>query len=151
LIHDLHGGQVPVVDAARARTTFVALHRAMQEGLVRACHDLSEGGLAVAAAEMVLAARCGAELEIDAAPHQIDPPSMVRLALLMSESNSRFLCEVPAEVCERFEKVMKDVPCAAIGHVTEGDRLVIRHEGLTVVSASVDELVDAWQSPLRWS
>ncbi len=151
LIHDLQGGQVPIVDTAAARKTFAALHQAIQQGFVRACHDLSEGGLVVAAAEMVLAARCGAELEIDAAPHQIDSPSTVRLALLLSESNSRFLCEIPEDACGRFEKLMKGVPCAAIGQVTGGDRLTIRHAGITVVSATVDELVDAWQSPLRWS
>jgi phosphoribosylformylglycinamidine synthase len=151
LIHDLQGGQVPVVDAAQARKTFAALHQAIRQGYVRACHDLSEGGLLVAAAEMVLAARCGAEMEIDAAPHQIEPPSMVRLALLLSESNSRFLCEIPVDAVGHFEKLMEGAPCAAIGQVTGNDRLTIRHAGHTIVSATVDELVDAWQSPLRWS
>ena len=38
-----------------ARDVFHKLHAAIDGGLVRACHDLSEGGLAVAAAEMAFA------------------------------------------------------------------------------------------------
>ena len=55
LVNGLSGGQVPTVDADVARETFAAMHRAIRAGLVRACHDLSEGGLAVAVAEMAFA------------------------------------------------------------------------------------------------
>ena len=62
--NDLDGGQVPQVDPARGQATFAALHRAIDAGLVRACHDLSEGGLAVAAAEMAFAGGFGAEIDL---------------------------------------------------------------------------------------
>ena len=150
LIHGLHGGQVPVVDAAQARRTFAALHQAIRQGLVRACHDLSEGGLAVAAAEMALAARCGAELDLDAAPCAVDDAANVRRALLLAESNSRFLCEVPADRSQDFESLLEGVAWGCIGQVTDSGRLEIRHQGTTVVSACTDELREAWQSPLRW-
>ena len=61
LVNGLSGGQVPTVDAERAVKTFAAMHRGIQRGLVRACHDLSEGGLAVAAAEMAFAGGLGAQ------------------------------------------------------------------------------------------
>ena len=51
-----------------AKRTFAALHRAISAGLVRACHDLSEGGLAVAAAEMAFAGGLGATLLVDRVP-----------------------------------------------------------------------------------
>jgi len=57
----LSGRSVPAVPAA-APDTYRALHAAMQEGLVRACHDLSEGGLATAAAEMCIGGRLGLEV-----------------------------------------------------------------------------------------
>ncbi len=63
LVNDLAGGQVPTVDAEQARETFAAVHRAIHGGLVRACHDLSEGGLAVAAAEMAFAGGLGAQID----------------------------------------------------------------------------------------
>jgi phosphoribosylformylglycinamidine synthase len=151
LVHHLEGGQVPTVDAPRARRTFAAIHQAVRQGVIRACHDMSEGGLAVSIAEMALAGCCGAKLELDAVPSQIDDPAAMRLALLWAESTSRFLCEVPPDKCAAFEDLMQGVPCGCIGQVCETDRLVIRHQGTTVVSASVEDLREAWQSPLRWS
>jgi hypothetical protein len=68
LIAGLDGGEMPKVDAAAAKQTFAAMHQAIHAGLVRACHDLSEGGLAVAAAEMAFAGGLGAKIRLDAAP-----------------------------------------------------------------------------------
>jgi len=69
LVNRMTGGQVPTLDPQAARRTFAAMHGAIAAGLVRACHDLSEGGLAVAAAEMSLAGRLGLRLELDGVPH----------------------------------------------------------------------------------
>ena len=75
LVHDLRGGQVPTVDPALAKRTFAAVHAAIDAGLVRACHDLSEGGLAVAAAEMAFAGGCGASVDLArAAPSRTKSP-----------------------------------------------------------------------------
>ena len=60
LVEGLSGGEVPKMDAAAAKKTFVAIHKAIHAEVVRACHDLSEGGLAVAAAEMAFAGGLGA-------------------------------------------------------------------------------------------
>ena len=68
------------------------MHRAIRGGLVRACHDLSEGGLAVAAAEMAFAGGLGARLQLDAMPASGELGDARRC--LFSESNTRFLCEV---------------------------------------------------------
>src|SRR5262249_53357141 len=62
LVHGMGGGEPPRVDPEVAPRIFRALHGAMARGLVRACHDLSEGGLAVAAAEMAFAGGIGADL-----------------------------------------------------------------------------------------
>ena len=47
LVTGLGGGTVPTVDRALAPRIFAKLHEAIRTGLVRSCHDLSEGGLAV--------------------------------------------------------------------------------------------------------
>src|SRR5205823_10538617 len=87
LVHGLTGGVPPWVDLELAPRLFRALHAAIRAGLVRACHDLSEGGLAVAAAEMAFAGGVGADLTgpADVAPGS---PDAVRL---FSESPTRFL------------------------------------------------------------
>jgi phosphoribosylformylglycinamidine synthase len=81
---------VPAPDPA-APSRYRRLHRALRTGRVLACHDISEGGLAVALAEMSIAGRLG--LSIDSLPSP-DPVSA-----LFSESSSRFVCEIaPADV-----------------------------------------------------
>jgi phosphoribosylformylglycinamidine synthase len=64
MVEGLSGGEAPKVDAKLAKATFLAVHKAIYAGLVRACHDLSEGGLAVAAAEMAFAGGLGAKISL---------------------------------------------------------------------------------------
>jgi len=127
---------------------------------VRACHDLSEGGLAVALAEMAFAGDLGARVYLAQVPHTIDvgqfadPPNTVNALLLFSESNSRFLCEVPPDEVLHFEKAIGNVQHAAIGEVTAIRRLhvVDFHPDNPdhVIDLPLEELKEAWQRPLRW-
>lgn len=149
LIHGLTGGDVPQVDADLAMRVFRSLHATISAGLVRSCHDLSEGGLAVAAAEMAFAGGLGAHLEL----RKLSESAGINDAgvLLFSESNSRFLVEVPAEKAAGFESAMKNVPCVSLGSVTDGDSLVVVDpQGETVIDSKLDDLKNAWKSPLRF-
>lgn len=147
------GGRVPQVDASAARKTFATLHGAINAGLVRACHDLSEGGLAAAVAEMAFAGELGAKITLDSAPHNLGQDAS-DVALLFSESNSRFLCEVRPDKAAAFEAALAGVPHARLGEVTTERRLEIR--GLAsagsqlVIGADLQPLKDAWQQPFRW-
>ena len=86
-----------------------ALHGAMRAGLVRAAHDLSEGGLAVALAEMCIGGRLGAQVTLDALlggqDNELEAGAKVRMNVrpnamlavaeaLFAESNGRLLAEV---------------------------------------------------------
>lgn len=155
----LTGGAVPQVDPLLARRIFAAVHRAIRAGQVRACHDLSEGGLAVAVAEMAFAGGLGVRLSAGDAPHGLTEAARLDrvVPLLFAESNSRFVCEVPAAQRADFERTLADVPHAHIGVVTDSGRLQI-HAGTEsngstdplVVDVSLSTLKEAWQSPLRW-
>ena len=152
-VHSLPGGQVPTVDAESARRTFAALHTAIGAGLVRACHDLSEGGLAAAAAEMAFAGNLGARLQLAAVLHDdsIESGEAADVALLFSESNTRFLCEVRPGDAAAFEQALSGVPVARIGEVTGGKRLeIVGTEGGVMIDAELDELKRSWQTPLDW-
>ena len=140
---------MPTVDFAVAKTTFAAVHHAIYTGLVRACHDLSEGGLGAAAAEMAFAGGLGARISLDNMPTGATGclPASV---LLFSESNSRFLCEVRKENAAAFEAALAQVPHAQIGEVTQSARLEIRSGNQPAISADIADLKEAWQSPLRW-
>jgi phosphoribosylformylglycinamidine synthase len=164
LVAGLEGGAVPKVEAAAARCLFTALHAAMVQGLVRACHDLSEGGLAVALAEMAFAGGLGATVDLRSAPRRgwdapgsdtAYSPHAANLVLLFSESNSRFLCEVEPERAAAFESVLQDVPYARLGTVSAAAWLEIwgfsaHDRPELVLRQPIDQLKEAWQRPLRW-
>ena len=156
LVRGLTGGQVPMLDPRMAGQTYAAIHAAIRAGWVRACHDLSEGGLAVALAEMAFAGGCGARVSLDAVPHRIDATAVPSLetVLMFAESNSRLLCEVSPDDQQAFEACLHAVPHARIGQVTDDARLTIRMAQATqsqpVLEAEVFELKEAWQKPLRW-
>jgi phosphoribosylformylglycinamidine synthase len=159
LVRSATGGSVPTVDAVRAKQIFVALHKAIQAGYVRACHDLSEGGLAVALAEMAFAGGVGAEVSLSSLPRLTVrvqqnsqfaelPNSAVQL---FSESNSRFLVEIPDTIRAEFETAMLDIPLYCIGQVTEHSNLNITVGEESLIDLPISKLKQAWQSPLDWS
>ena len=147
-LHGAIGNSVPKVDAVLGRRVMVALSRAISGGLVRACHDCSEGGIAVAAAEMAFAGMLGMNLIIAAAPND----GVTRDDdLLFSESNSRFIVEVEPGRKDAFEKDLAGVPFGLLGTVTGDDRFVIRNAaGRAVIDAPLADLKRAWKSPLAW-
>ncbi|HEY1068009.1 MAG TPA: AIR synthase-related protein, partial [Pirellulales bacterium] len=72
LVTGASGGQPPTVDPLLAKSLFTALHKAIKAGLVKSCHDLSEGGLAVAIAEMAFAGGLGATIHLAPVPHDVE-------------------------------------------------------------------------------
>jgi phosphoribosylformylglycinamidine synthase len=143
------GRSVPRLDLDVAPRIFAAVHRAITTGRIRACHDLSEGGLAVAAAEMAFAGDLGLELDLAAVPRQEGLDDDGRI--LFSESNTRFLVEVGRSAAPAFEKAMKGLPVARVGKVTNAGRLIVKGTGgKTVVDAACEALREAWKKPLAW-
>ncbi len=143
------GRNVPTVDAAAGLGSMDRLNQAMTNGLVASCHDCSEGGLAVAAAEMAFAGGYGMVLDLDAVPR--DAGSDRDDDVLFSESNSRFVVEVPRGREADFESSMAGSPLGRMGVVTEAERLVVRGlGGDEIISADLGVLKEAWQRPLRW-
>jgi len=140
------GKTVPKVHGVQAKRTFSAITKAVDLGLVKACHDLSEGGLAVAAAEMAFAGGYGLELDLRKVPCE----ALARNDfVLFSESNSRFLVEVSERDKKDFETLMKGTVCAEIGRVSEKQRLCIKGlDGEAVVDASLAELLASWKKTL---
>lgn len=136
--------QIPRVDLATAPQTLRRLHQAIHAGLVTACHDVSEGGLAVAVAEMALAGRLGASIDLDAVPATAESP-WVRL---YSESPTRFVVTVTPDHADAFRAVMADTPHAAIGHVSATPTVVFSHQRQVVGSVAVSALVDAYKTEI---
>ena len=148
LVNELEGGQVPTVNVELSKRTFAAMHAAICGGLLRACHDLSEGGLAVAAAEMAFAGGLGAQIDLSTIPTR--DATLTDAARLFSESNTRFMCEVEPENATDFEAAMSGVPYHKIGEVTNYAKLNVSSAAVPLIDADVLALKEAWKSPLRW-
>ncbi len=124
---------------ARAPVVYRILHEAIHNDLVSAVHDLSEGGLSVAAAEMALAGRLG--LSIDLAPMHPDP----KLALF-AETNGCLLVSVSPEKTKAFEDCFTDFPLLRLGEVTKDQRLNIHQNGEAVIDLPIDACVSAYKT-----
>jgi phosphoribosylformylglycinamidine (FGAM) synthase-like enzyme len=125
------------------------LSLATEKCLVRACHDCSEGGIGVAVAEMAFAGGRGATVSLKSVPlgESIDRDDFI----LFSESNSRFLVEIAPEHKDAFEEIMAGTAIAGIGQVNDSGILEIYGSaGQKLVAASIDDLKESWQRPLRW-
>jgi phosphoribosylformylglycinamidine synthase subunit PurSL len=142
------GGLVPVVELNPAKRTFETMHDAIQSGAVRACHDLSEGGLAVALAEMCFAGQLGATIDIASAA---TAASLTSVELLFSESNSRFLMEVSAQREAELAELFAGVALTKLGTVSADEKVVMHSGEATLVNMPWKQLFDAWHSPLDWS
>lgn len=139
---------VPHVDIPHALQTMKALGEAIRRGMVRSCHDLSEGGLAVAAAEMSLAGQLGVALDVSPIELADGTNGDANTVRLFSESASRFLVEVTPEQLGAFEKHMRtneveDV--TYLGTVTNTGRFIVREGEAELVNLSVVELQEAWK------
>jgi len=140
LVNGLTGGNVPTVDKEMAPRIFRALHHAIKQGLILSCHDLSEGGLAVAAAEMAFAGGVGIEISL-ASNSATD---------LFSESNTRFLIEARQENAKMVVSVFSDLVHTRIGRTTlEQSVRIITPTGVLFVHASLKDLKAHWQSGLN--
>jgi phosphoribosylformylglycinamidine synthase len=142
-------GEVPTVQAGAALRNFRALNRSIQSGLVRSCHDLSEGGLAVAAAEMAFSGGLGIRLDLQKVPYEGSKIDRTNAALLFSETPSRFLVEVELARREDFEATMQSAIYARIGTVIAHDEMYVGGlSSATIMRVHVSELKAAWQTPL---
>jgi phosphoribosylformylglycinamidine synthase len=142
----LIGETVPKVHAAHARKTFRTVTKAIDLGLVKACHDLSEGGLAATATEMALAGGHGVELDLRKVPNEAVKRDDF---MLFSESNSRFLVEVSEKSKEEFETMMKGKFCHEIGKITKNPKLTAYGlNGAIIVDASLTDLRRSWKETL---
>ncbi len=139
-----------------------AVHAAMKEGLVRSAHDCSEGGLAVAIAEMLIAgsvpaarrgganapggAPMGAEINLGAVQWIGGAAGSVDAALY-AETPSRYVLEVRPEDAGALRTLLAGVPHACVGRLDWSGRLRIPLAGM---DHDVETLAAAWRGPLDW-
>ncbi len=144
------GNKVPKVDITSALKRYKALHQAIMHGLVASCHDLSDGGLAVALAESAFSGGFGCRAELANVHFDGDQRYRTDETLLFSESASRLLVTVHPAQWSAFEEAMNGTGFSQIGQVTDSTTVTIAGlEGKTILQGSLEQLKEAWQRTLR--
>ena len=145
--HGFVGNSVPKVDTETAKRTMDLLANATGKGLVRSCHDCSEGGIAVTAAEMSFAGGYGMELDLSQVP--VEEGITREDVVLFAESNTRFIVEVEQQKQSEFEATIEGTSYGRIGKVVENDMFtVLSMSGEKVISEKIADLKEAWQATL---
>ncbi len=141
-------GEVPQVNPVPARQRYKSLSQSIKKGLVTACHDLSDGGLGVALAEMAIGGRIGAVIDLNKMP--VAEKDMSWAEILYSESASRFLVTLKPGCADEFESIFTGGHLARIGRTTAKAELVVQAGRDLLFNSSVDELAVAWKKTLDW-
>jgi phosphoribosylformylglycinamidine synthase len=139
---------VPEVDFKSALKTYSAVHKIISKRLAHSIHSPSIGGLAVSLAKKCMSGRLGMDFELDAVPRE---KGIKGWEILFSESNSRFVLTCSPKKAKELEKLLKGVPFARAGVVTDSGRLNIISSKYPDAQASLtmDKMLKAYKTPLN--
>jgi phosphoribosylformylglycinamidine synthase len=143
----LAGGRLPHVDAFTALLRYRTVYALMLQRVLASCHDCSDGGFAVALAEMCIGGRLGARIDIDALPAMED---MNRTELLYGESASRLIVSVRADLAPVLDALGRGQLCRRIGTVTDDGNLTLASGGSVFLRENVEDLARAFKETLNW-
>ncbi len=138
----IHGGIVPHVDSASAKSRYQALHALMGQRAISACHDCSDGGMAVALAEMCIGGRLGCHIDLDAVAAF---GQMSAFELLYSESASRHIVTIRPDLSTLLDTLGMWQLCRRIGEVSDDGQMIVRTGDSLLVQADVEELAQAFK------
>jgi len=135
------GLALPRTDPAGLRRLGERLLSAERRGLVRAVHDVSDGGLSVTLAEMAFGGGLGFAVDLDA--------TGLRTAslALVAEGASRFVVEVPEGERRRFERTFAPPTCSRLGEVVATDA-TLRWAGRELATVPLLPLYERWRTGL---
>jgi len=143
----VRGGGLPTVEPAACRAAWAALAAARSAGLLAACHDCSDGGLAAAVAEMAIGGGRGAWIDLALVPRAGTGP-FPDLALAFAETPGRFICEVRPEHGPAFAAQMDRMAGVTWGWIgTVGAEPVVEIVATdgSLDTLPVDRLAAAWR------
>ncbi|MCL2389328.1 MAG: phosphoribosylformylglycinamidine synthase subunit PurL [Elusimicrobia bacterium] len=145
-VNKISGGVVPEVYADESLKIMRGIYSAANKGLIKACHDLSKGGLAVAISEMAFAGNIGAKIDLNAV---LTKGSLTDAEILFSESNGRFLIEAALQDVKKIKEIFKGSALSIIGEVASGNINFENKKTKLSVSENVKTLRDIWQQALK--
>jgi phosphoribosylformylglycinamidine synthase len=139
------GDRVPQVHIEESVPLYQALAAATSKGLVRSCHDCSDGGMVITLAESAFAGGLGVTVDLKKVPlaENIEREDVI----LFSESPSRFVVSVSPQHKEEFEQLFTGLPCKCIGTAQAVPQLLIQgRDGQVGIDEAVETLKESWKS-----
>jgi phosphoribosylformylglycinamidine synthase len=147
-INKIKDGAVPAVYPKESRAIMEKIHTAINKGLIEACHDVSEGGIAVAVSEMAFAGQKGASVNIDAIKTKDE---MTASEILFSESNGRFIIEVKNENAEKIKALFKGSAISEAGFVSEDGEVIFESKKEKIkIKERRETLLSCWKNTISW-
>ena len=148
VIHGQLTGRPPLVDLALEARVQAFLRQAISNNLIASAHDLSDGGLAVAAAEGCLAAGLGAELDLPAGGERLD-------RLLFAEGGGRILVSVPSQQSDAWQEALARagaggaaLPAQRLGQVLAEAELRISLAGSSLLRLPIAAMAASYEQAI---
>ena len=132
---------IPRVDLTTLPKTLTTITKGVQDGTILSVHDISEGGIASALAEMCFGAGFGAVINL--ANISADRPDFI----FFNETAGTFLVEV--ETMEKAQQLLKNVPHAIIGKTQRLPKIQVFAKKKCLTDSSLPSLKKAWQKPMK--
>lgn len=138
-------GPLPQVDLECGPANARAVHQLILAGLVESAHDLSEGGVLVAAAEMAFAGDVGLRVDLATLPTdgEVD-----LVAAAFAETPSRYMLEVKPSDLEAITTLLGPVAWACIGTLTNGTTVEVMNGDDAIASMELSDLHAAWSEAI---
>jgi phosphoribosylformylglycinamidine synthase len=141
-LFDKLGANVPKVRKEVAKKLYEKVIKANEQNLIESCHDISDGGLAVAVCESAIGTEFGAELDVT------NFRDLSLNAILFSESHSRFVVSIDPEKKERFEDIFGS-DANLIGKVISDKRMIVNYKKEKIIDNEIVKLQSAWEKGLK--
>jgi phosphoribosylformylglycinamidine synthase len=137
----LRGATVPDTDAPANFRLYHAYAAARDAGLILSAHDVSEGGLAIALAEMGFSLAAGIDINLPGADDDH--------TALFHEGTGRLIVEVPEEKIDALLDLFRDLPLTILGQTTADHReLRIARDDAPVLASDLADLKQIWSCRL---
>jgi len=139
------GLNVPMVDVNEVRPLYLALHSAIQDGLVSSAHAVSRGGLAVHMALVAMGGGTGMDIGLAGIPAD---EHLADTNILYSESAGRFIVTVDPAKQDAFERMFAGVKTGKAGVVSASSHFRIKgRDGALLIDEDIAQLKGCWKRP----
>ncbi|HOL21605.1 MAG TPA: phosphoribosylformylglycinamidine synthase subunit PurL [bacterium] len=145
-VHKIEGGKVPEPLPAETFPLMKKIHKGIKSGIIKSCHDCSDGGFIVALMEMAMGGEKGVSVYLDNIPSSNNSIDV----LLFSESQGRFIVEVDRKFKKQFENIMAGSDVRYIGNIEESDEVKVYYKKNLLVEIVLKEAIDTWKGGLKW-